>query len=146
LALNDGDLAAADYWLQHAYRLRHEHGEAHNRISDLAWLGRLALAREQPLAALEHTTNAVEQLQKLWGQAQTWVWELPDVLLCHAEALAAANYPVEGQHYLQRAYEAHTQFFQQIDDDQTRHAYSNYPINARLLSAWQAGAPRPYPQ
>jgi tetratricopeptide (TPR) repeat protein len=145
LMLWEQDWSAAEHWLQHAYRLRREHGEVHNQISDLAWLGRLHLARGQPAQALAYTTDAVTQLEALSGQ--TSVWELPDVLFGHAEALAAGQRLEEARHYLQRAHDGLLHFYQhQIDDDETRQVFLNYFLNARLLTAWRSGQFRPFPQ
>lgn len=130
-----GDLYDAEQRLSHAYELRRESGEVQNQISDLTWLGRLRLAQGEPDAALKHTTQAIVQLESLWGEF--YVWEMPDVFMGHADALAANNDGTHAKAYLQRARDTLVQFAAQIHDSSVRDIYLAYPVNARILAAWE---------
>lgn len=142
IALGQGDLPAAKCRLEHAYRLRQDHGEAQNQVSDLAWLGRLALGQGQPAQALEYTTEAIERLEALSGQVR--VFEMQDVFMSHAEALAAAGYCEEAIVYVQRAYDDLVQFAEQIVDSQVKRVFLTSHLNARIISAWEDGRISPW--
>lgn len=137
IALDRGDLPAAKHWLNHANQLRQDHGEVHNQIGDLARMGRLALRQGQPAQALGYTTRAVEYLDELSGQV--WVFEVQDVLMCHAEALAAAGRHEKASTYVQRAYDSLLLFAEQIVDPQVKRGFLSSPLNAHIVSAWENG-------
>ncbi|MCB0196143.1 MAG: hypothetical protein KDJ65_29600, partial [Anaerolineae bacterium] len=131
--LRRGQLDAAAEKLQHARQLRLTAGERQNQVSDLAWLGRLALAQGEIKTALTHTTQAVTQLDTFHGEF--YVWEQPDVLMCHAEALAAAGNAAEALAVAQRAQETLHRFAQQIDDPHVLAQFMAYPTHARIETA-----------
>jgi len=135
MALSRQDLCEAEQQLCHAYRLRQESGELQNLISNLIWLGRLRLAQGRPAAALEHSSQAIAQLESLWGEV--YVWEMPDVFLGHAEALAANGDIAGSKAYLQRAYDTLLQFAAQIQDPSVKQVFLSHPTNARLVAAWE---------
>ena len=141
LAVQGGDLAHAEHWLMHAYELRRAHHEAHNTVSDLAWLGRLCLAQAQPAQALAHTSEAMARLGQISAQAH--VWELQDVYLAHAEALSAGR--ADASPFIQNAYQHLKHIADGIADPATRECLCTYPTNARIIAAWQRGYPKPFP-
>ncbi|MBX0327491.1 AAA family ATPase [Oscillochloris sp. ZM17-4] len=122
--------AAADR-LGQARALRLQSGERQNQVSDLAWLGRLALAQGDVAAALERTAQAVALLDAFAGEY--YVWEQPDVLMCRAEALAAAGLPGAALAAARRAHDTLRQFAAQIDDPQLLARFLAYPPNARVM-------------
>jgi tetratricopeptide (TPR) repeat protein len=137
LALGHGHVVEAEQRLRYALQSRRQSGELANLITDLAWLGRLSLAQDQPGTALEYTSRAIAELAKAAGEV--YVWEMPDVFLCHAEALAANGRYPEARNALQRAYDTLTGFTQQIQDPQVKERFLNYRVNRRLIAAWQTG-------
>lgn len=133
IELGRGRLAAAAERLGQARELRLQSGERQNQVSDLAWLGRLALARGDVAAALMHTAESVDLLDAFAGEY--YVWEQPDVLLCRAEALAAAGQPEEALAVARRAHDTLREFAGQIDDPQLLARFMAYPPNARVARA-----------
>lgn len=133
LLIRRGEYADAGIHLQRAYELRRESGELQNQISDLGWLGRLALARRDPARALEFTQRAMTQLDALWGEF--YVWEMPDVFYTHAEALAANGELGLAAQAVERAYETLIEFAGQIQDAQVKHNFLTHPTNTRILKA-----------
>jgi DNA-binding SARP family transcriptional activator len=131
--LRYGRVDAAAEKLRHARQLRLTTGERQNQVSDLAWLGRLALVQGEIAAALTHTAQAVTQLDAFHGEF--YVWEQPDVLMCRAEALAAAGNTVEALIVAQRAKETLNRFAQQIDDPDVLTQFIAYPTNTRIQTA-----------
>jgi tetratricopeptide (TPR) repeat protein len=136
-ALERGDLPEAERHLCHSRRLRREAGELQNQISDLTWLGRLRMAQARPDLALEHTGQAIAQLESLWGDF--YVWEMQDVFLAHAEALAATGDATGARTYLQRAHETLMTFSAQIQDPEVRANFPAHKHNARIVAGWEAG-------
>lgn len=130
-----GALHEAEDRLAAAYRLRRASGEVQNQVSDLTWLGRLRLAQAEPAAALEYSGQAIAQLDGLWGEF--YVWEMPDVLLVHAEALAANGDSASATVYLRRAYDTLMQFAAQIDSPTVKQEFLAYPPNAAVIAAAQ---------
>lgn len=128
-----GQLDAAAEKLRQAQQLRLETGERQNQVSDLAWLGRLALAQGETAVALERTAQAIAQLDAFQGEF--YVWEQPDVLLCRAEALAAAGEMAEALTIAQRAQATLHRFAQQIDDPDVLARFLAYSLNARVETA-----------
>jgi hypothetical protein len=137
LALGRGNLAEAERYLRYALQNRQQSGELSNQASDLAWLGRLLLAQEQPTAALDYTSQAMALVEKLQGEA--YVWEMPDLFLCHAETLSASGDHAEAEVYIRRAYETLLQFAAQINDPQVKERFLAHPISTRVLSSWRDG-------
>ncbi|MCI0399101.1 MAG: AAA family ATPase, partial [Chloroflexi bacterium] len=137
LALGRGDMAGAARWLGYAAQSRQESGELSNIISDLAWLGRLSLALGQVIVALEHTGRAMAELEKVQGEV--YVWEMPDVFMCHAEALAANGRQAEARVAVQRAYDTLMGFSKQIQDPRVKERFLSYRTNGRIISTWQTG-------
>lgn len=131
--LRNGDLEAAERRLQQARQFRLASGERQNQVSDLVWLGRLALQRGEVTAAGHHTKEAMALLETFGGEF--YVWEQPDVLMARAEALAAAGQTAEAYEMVQKAYVCLHQFAQQIDDPEVRACYLAYPLNARVETA-----------
>jgi predicted ATPase/DNA-binding SARP family transcriptional activator len=138
LALLRGDLALAADRLGLALRLRQESGEVQNEVSNLAWLGRLHLAQGLPQSALDATRQAMDKLERLWGEF--YVWEMPDVFMAHREALLAAGETGEARGYLQRAHETLRTFAGQILDEATREVYLAYPANEEVRRVWEEEA------
>lgn len=139
LALGRRDPRAAEELLRHACELRQQSGEIQNQISDLTWLGRLHLTRGRNTAALELTSQATTQLASLLGEF--YVWEMPDVYLMHAEALAANGNAIAAQDYLQRAYDTLMRFAAQIHDPSVTQVFLAYPANVHLVATWKRGLP-----
>jgi DNA-binding SARP family transcriptional activator len=137
LALGRGHIVEADHWLRYAVQSRQQSGEVANLITDLAWLGRLSLAQGQPATALDYTSRAIVELKKVEGEV--YVWEMPDVFLCHAEALAASGRHSEARSAMQRAYDTLMGFTQQIQNPQVKEHFLSYRANRRLIAAWQTG-------
>jgi transcriptional regulator with XRE-family HTH domain/tetratricopeptide (TPR) repeat protein len=135
LALQNGRAAEAAKWLEQARCLRQRWGELQNQVSDLAWLGRLRLSQGRVKESVAYTTAAVEQLEA--SLDEYYVFETPDVFLCHAESLAAADREPETSGFIRRAYAALQQFAGQIRDPRVRENYLNYWISRRILEAWQ---------
>jgi len=128
-----GQLEAAAEKLQLAQKIRLDSGQAQNQISDLAWMGRLALARENTQAALQRTAQAVAQLDA--GRGEFYVWEQPDVLMCRAEALAAAGQTAAALAVAQQAQTTLRRFARQINDADVLAQFMAYPLNARIETA-----------
>jgi tetratricopeptide (TPR) repeat protein len=126
-------LEAAAERLQQAWQLRLASGERQNQVSDLAWLGRLALAQGDTTAALQHTAQAIAQLDTF--HSEFYVWEQPDVFMCHAEALAAVGQDAEALAMAHRAQATLHQFAQQIDDPDVLSQFMAYPLNGRIREA-----------
>lgn len=131
--LRRGQLAAAEGKLKQAQRLRLESGERQNQVSDLAWLGRLAVAQGETAVALDLTQQAMTQLAAFHGEF--YVWEQPDVLMCRAEALAAAGQTRQALAVARQSQETLHQFAQQIDDPAVLAQFMAYPMNARVATA-----------
>lgn len=131
--LQRGELAAAEARLQQAQQLRLASGERQNQVSDLVWLGRLALAQNDTAVALENTAQAIAQLDAFQGEF--YVWEQPDVLLCRAEALAAAGQQLAARVAAQQAHACLHQFAQQITDPDVLVQFLAYPLNVRVETA-----------
>ncbi|GAB4443659.1 MAG: hypothetical protein Kow0031_25950 [Anaerolineae bacterium] len=131
--LRRGQLDAATEKLQHARQLRLTAGERQNQVSDLAWLGRLALARDDTSTALTYTAQAIAQLDAFHGEF--YVWEQPDVLMSRAEALAATGRKAEALTLAQRAKETLVSFAQQIEDPAVLAQFMTHPTNARIETA-----------
>jgi DNA-binding SARP family transcriptional activator len=128
-----GQLDLAAERLQQAHQLRLETGEQQNQVSDLAWLGRLALAQGNTTAALQHTAQAIAQLDAFHGEF--YVWEQPDVLMCRAETLAAAGEMTQAMAIARRAQATLRQFAQQIDDPDVLARFMAYRLNGRVATA-----------
>jgi tetratricopeptide (TPR) repeat protein len=141
-ALWRGDLAEAERLFQQAYQRRRQSGEAQNVVSDLAWLGRLRLAQGRAPEALQHTTAAVRQMEE--AQGEYYVWETPDVYLCHAEALVAVGRNAEADAYIERAYQALQEFAAQINDPAVKQTFLAQWTPARIVQAAQTGWIRPF--
>jgi DNA-binding SARP family transcriptional activator len=139
LALARGDLRTAHQLLRQAYRVRQESGERQNQINDLVWLGRLRLAQGRAAAALRHTRQAMDYLAALWEEV--YLWEMPDILLGHAEALAANGDLAESHAYVQRAHTTLIRFAAQIRDPMVRQTFFEHPTNAHLVGTWERGWP-----
>jgi hypothetical protein len=76
-------------------------------------------------------------VEKLLGEA--YVWEMPDLFLCHAETLTASGDHAEAEVYIRRAYETLLQFAAQINDPQVKERFLAHPISTRVLSSWRDG-------
>jgi tetratricopeptide (TPR) repeat protein len=139
LALSRGDLRTAHRYLRRAYLLRRETGERQNQVNDLVWLGRLQLARGRPAVALRYTCQGIKQLESLWEEV--YLWEMPDILLGHAEALAANGDLCESRAYVQRAHATLMLFAAQIRDPAVRRVFFEHPTNAHLVAVWESGWP-----
>ncbi|MDJ0752107.1 MAG: AAA family ATPase [Ardenticatenaceae bacterium] len=131
--LERGDAVTAAKHLQKARQTRILTGEVQNQVSDLAWLGRLALAQGNVQEALKLTDQAVSQLDNFYGEF--YVWEQPDVLRCRAEALAAAGQFAAAETIAQRARITLQRFADQIDDPVLRKGYFAYRRNAAVRTA-----------
>ncbi len=139
IAFDQGDLDRAEEWLLYAQRLRAVRHDVHGEVNDLAWLGRLQLARGRPTVALGYTTKAVGQIRVLAGEI--YVWEAPDVWLSHAEVLAALGQRDAVHAALQEAYDTLQRFAAAIDDPSTRVGFLTHPTSARVINAWRDGTP-----
>lgn len=139
-----GQLDVAAERLQQARQLRLETGEQQNQVSDLAWLGRLALAQGNTASALQHTAQAIALLDAFQGEF--YVWEQPDVLLCRAEALAAAGEMAQAMAIARRAQTTLHQFAQQIDDTDNQAQFIAHPSNARVTTAVATNRIAPWPE
>jgi predicted ATPase/DNA-binding SARP family transcriptional activator len=137
-----GDLAEAERLFQQAYQRRRQSGEAQNVVSDLAWLGRLRLAQGRAPEALQHTTAAVRQMEE--AQGEYYVWETPDVYLCHAEALLAVGRNAEAGAYIERAYQALQEFAAQIKDSALKESFLLHWSSARIREARETGQIPPF--
>jgi len=126
-------LAAAAEKLQQARQIRIGTGERQNQVSDLAWLGRLALAQGDTAAAMAHTEQSIAQLDAFHGEF--YVWEQPDVLLCRAEALAAAGKMAAAHKMGQRAQSVLHQFSEQIDDPAVLRQFMEYELYVEVETA-----------
>jgi DNA-binding SARP family transcriptional activator len=133
VALEAGDLTAAEELFEQARQCRQESGEAQNQISDLLWLGRLRLAQNRPHEGLALMDTAVAQLEA--GAADYYVYEAWDVYWGQAEALAALGQAEQAARVVQRAYEMLLAFAAQITDDGRRHAFLASWRLAQLLQA-----------
>ncbi len=143
LALRAGQVTPAARYLETSYRVRLDHGEAQNTISDRAWLGRLSLAQGNAPEALERTTSAVASLKSIGNQ--TWTWEKSDIWLSHAEALAANHRTDEAHAALAEGHTVLAGFADQLDPED-RAAFFSYHLNARLVAAWRSRQIAPYPE
>ncbi len=141
--LMQGDLAGAERWLQHAYGVRKQHGEAQNLVSDLVWLGRLSSARGEPDRALAYASEAVQRMEKMRKQAR--VWEAHDVFMFQAEALTAAGQNGKAKGTVRRARSNLVRFADQIRDPKVRQEFFAAPVNLRIIAAWDSGRIRPFP-
>jgi tetratricopeptide (TPR) repeat protein len=139
LALIRGDLCGAHRLLRRAYRIRGRSGERQNQINDLIWLARLRLLQGRAAAALRHTRRAMSLLESLWDEV--YVWEMPDVFMGHAEALAASGDLPDAYASVQRAYTTLMRFAAQIGDPTVRQVFLDHPPYARLVAAWERGWP-----
>jgi DNA-binding SARP family transcriptional activator/tetratricopeptide (TPR) repeat protein len=142
IRLRQGDLAEAERLFQHARRLRQQSGETQNLVSDLAWLGRLRLAQKRPAEALHETAVAVQQVEA--AQGQFYVWETPDVYLCHAEALLANGRSAAAQTAIQAAYDALQAFAAQIKDPAVKASFMAHWTSVRIIEAKETGKIRPF--
>ncbi len=142
IRLRQGELADAERLFQHARRLRQQSGETQNLVSDLAWLGRLRLAQGRPAEALQQTTTAVAHIEA--AQGEYYVWETPDVYLCHAEALLANGQAAEAQTAINTAYNALQQFAAQIGDTAVKESFLAHWTSARIIEAKETGKIRPF--
>ncbi len=130
LALQRGDLDEAETRFHYAYNLRKESGEPQNMVSDMACLGRLYLAKNNPQEALKYTGQAVAWVEA--AQGALYIWEMADLYMCHAEVLEVmgeetAVYPQLAQktlHYLAN----------QISDPKIKADFFTYPTNAHILA------------
>jgi hypothetical protein len=86
-------------------------------------------------AALAHTSQAIAQLESLWGEF--WVWEMPDIFLGHAETLAASGDAAGARAYIVRAHDTLMHFASQIRDPSVRH--SSLRHYARVIAARETG-------
>ncbi|MCP5097689.1 MAG: AAA family ATPase [Chloroflexi bacterium] len=133
IQLERGNPDAAAPLLKQAQQIRITTGELQNQVSDLAWLGRLHLAQGDVATALTATEQAITQLDAFHGEF--YVWEQPDVLMCRAEALAAAGNTTAAHNMRHRAHKTLHQFARQITDP-TRHTeFMAYRRNARIETA-----------
>jgi predicted ATPase/DNA-binding SARP family transcriptional activator len=143
LALQEWDIQRAEHWLKHAFELRRAHGEMQNQIIDLAWMGRLCLVQGQKEQALANTTEAVQRLNAI--QSETQIWQAYDILMCHAEALAASGNSAEATTYLQCAYDSLMQFAAKINDPHIKQNFLEFVLNARILAAHSSGEIKTFP-
>jgi DNA-binding SARP family transcriptional activator len=142
IRLRQGDLAEAERLFQHARSLRQQSGETQNLVSDLAWLGRLRLAQGRPAEALTETAAAIRHIEA--AQGEYYVWETPDVYLCHAEALLANGRAAEAQTAIQTAYDVLQQFAAQIGDTAVKESFLAHWTSARIIEANETGEIRPF--
>jgi len=142
IRLRQGDLAEAERLFQHARSLRRQSGETQNLVSDLAWLGRLRLAQGRPAEALPETAAAVQQIEA--AQGEYYVWETPDVYLCHAEALLANGRSAEAQTTIKTAYDALQQFAAQIGETAVKETFMAHWTSVRIIEAHETGEIRPF--
>lgn len=133
MALREGALEKASHLFHLAFDLRQASGQQQNQISDLGWLGRLALAQGQVAQALNYT----EEAYTLWQtfQDEFYVLEMPDVLMCHAEVLAANGRLSEAAAVTQQAYDLLQKFAGQIKDPQVKNNFLSHPTNLGILEA-----------
>ena len=131
--LRNGELQLAEARLKQAEELRLTHNEQQNQVSDLAWLARLALAQGKPDLALSQTIQAIAKLDAFQGEF--YVWEQPDVLMAHAEALAANGQQDAALAVARQAWETMCQFAQQIKDTAVLAQFMAYPANQRIKTA-----------
>lgn len=135
--LRRGALHKATARLEQARALRLESGEKQNQVSDLAWLGRLALHQGDAATALAHTAVALALLDASDGEF--YVWEQPDVLLSRAEALAAAGETAAAHAIAHRAADTLHAFAAQIGETAVRRQFLAYSLNARVEKAAVTG-------
>ena len=133
--LECGDVQAAAEHLQMAQQTRIKTGEVQNQVSDLAWLGRLALAQGDMPQALALTEQAISQLDAFDGEF--YVWEQPDVLMCRAEALLAAGDVTAASAVVERAHETLCHFAEQISDLELRERFFKYRRNVGVVTAYK---------
>ena len=131
--LERGDLQRGAKHLTMAQQTRIKTGEVQNQVSDLAWLGRLALAQGDVTQALAHTEQAISQLDAFDGEF--YVWEQPDVLMCRAEALLAAGDDAAAGVMIVRAHETLCRFAEQIGDSELREQFFQYRRNVEVVTA-----------
>ena len=117
-ALQAGDGKEAETRLEEAARLRRDSGERANQVSDLAWLGRLRLARGDVSGALSLTERAVFEMATLKEEA--WVFEAWDIYRAHAKVLATQGNPVEAARFEQLAREAEAWMAAQAPDAESQ--------------------------
>ncbi|MCA9926285.1 MAG: tetratricopeptide repeat protein, partial [Anaerolineales bacterium] len=131
--LQQGAFKTASTLLHQAQQNRIASEERQNQVSDLAWLGRLALAQGDIAAALQHTAQAIARLDAFHGEF--YVWEQPDVFMCRAEALAAAGDSGVAADMVRRAYATLHQFAAQISDPVLRTQFFAYRRNVAVETA-----------
>lgn len=119
-ALAANNLVQAERWLHRAFDMRLRTGQLQNQVNDLAWLGRLCVARGEAEAALEHTTTAIERLT---AAKEVYIFETPDIYLAHAEALFAAGNRIAATSMRQQAQTALDDFARQIRDTAAQAAF-----------------------
>ncbi len=142
IRLRQGDLAEAERLFQYARSLRRQSGETQNLVSDLAWLGRLRLAQGRPAEALTETAAAIRHIEA--AQGEYYVWETPDVYLCHAEALLANGRSAEAQAAIKTAYDALQQFAAQIGETAVKEGFLAHWTSACIIEAKKTGKIRPF--
>jgi DNA-binding SARP family transcriptional activator len=142
IRLRQGDLAEPERLFQHARSLRRQSGETQNLVSDLAWLGRLRLAQGRPAEALHETAAAVQQIEA--AQGEYYVWETPDIYLCHAETLLANGRSAEAQTAIKTAYDSLQQFAAQVEDTAVKETFLAHWTSARIIEAKETGEIRPF--
>lgn len=130
-ALQAGDWTEAETRLEEAARLRRETGERANQVSDLAWLGRLRLARGDVPGALSLTERAVSEMETLKEEA--WVFEAWDIYRAHAKVLVAQGNPEEAARFEQLAQEAEVWMAAQAPDEETWGKFWTWVEQMRLL-------------
>ena len=121
VALHQGDLDEAEKFLEEAAALRQKSGERANHVSDLAWLGRLRLARGDVSGALSLTQRAMSEIETLKEEA--WVFEAWDVFRTRTEALTVKGEMAEAARYRQLADEAIQRIAAQAPDKPTRKGF-----------------------
>lgn len=136
LALAQNDLVQAEYYLEHTRSLRVANNELQNSILDMAWLARLALAKNRVEYALDYTSQVVRQLEE--GRKAFYVFQTPDLWLCHAEVLVASGRGQEAYQFINRAYEELMEFAMQVNESQ-RERWLNFGMNGRILTANKTG-------
>jgi tetratricopeptide (TPR) repeat protein len=130
-ALQAGDWTEAETRLEEAARLRRDSGERANQVSDLAWLGRLRLARGDVSGALSLTERAVSEMATLKEEA--WVFEAWDIYRAHAKVLTAQGNPAEAARFEQLAQEAEAWMAAQAPDEESRVCFWTWVKQMRLL-------------
>ena len=130
-----GDYVSAERCFRKAWLCRQQKGDVQNEIDDLAWLGRSHLMLGKFDTAVEYTAQAIELMEN--NRDEFYVWETPNVLMCHAETLAAIGEKNQSIIYLNAAYNTLKQFADNIQDLDRKRGYLKYPLNKHILQSWE---------